>query len=99
MFANLKNEINIIVRLLLQRFKKLFNIVINVMIHEKYIIKDVVNKRKLRKYVQKIIRSTKNVELKFIYNDIDFNFRRNIKKFRNLDFNAFLNKLNESKYE
>ena len=54
MFVSLKNEINIIVRFLLQQFKILFNIIINAIIHEKYIMKNVVNERKLQKYVYSI---------------------------------------------
>ena len=106
MLASLENEIDMIVRLLLQRFKKSFNVVMNVMIHERYIMRDVVNRRESREYAQKIIRSAKNAGLNsiqnllnIIYNDIDLDLRRDIKRPRNPDLNAFLSELNESKYE
>ena len=56
----------------------------NNLIHQRYIIRNVVNQRESRKYVQKIIRLTKNVDIinvlnqfDFIYNDIDIEIRFN----------------------
>lgn len=38
-------------KLLILRFKELFNVIINVILHEYYTMKNVANKKKLRKYV------------------------------------------------
>ena len=35
----------------------------NVILHERYIMRDAVNRREFRKYAQKIARSVKNVDL------------------------------------
>ena len=106
MLASLGNGIDMIVRLLLQRFKKPFNVVMNVMIHERYIMRDAVSRREPREYAQKIIRSAKDAGLDsiqnlldIIYNGIDLDLRRDIKRPRNPDLNAFLSELDESKYE
>ena len=58
----MNNDVEQIVRLLIFRFKKSFNVTMNVILHERYIIRDAVNKREFRKYAQKIARSAKNVD-------------------------------------
>ena len=41
---------NELFRFLKIKFKKSFNIVVNVMMHEKYILRDVANRREFKKY-------------------------------------------------
>ena len=70
------------------------------MIRKKYILRDAVNRREFRKYVQRIIQLIKNVslnelqnQLNIIYNDINSSFKKNdIKKFKT-DMNVILNNL------
>ena len=76
------------------------------MLHEKYIIRDAINRREFRKYVQKMLRLIKNVELSLsknqfdvMFNDIDMKIRfSNIRRFKeNTTINNFLIDLNEFK--
>ena len=75
---------------------------------QKYILRDAINRRKSKKYVQKIIRATKNVEminvqnqLNLIYNDIDIEMRiddlRRLKT--KMTLNELLSDLNEFKHD
>ena len=78
------------------------------MLHEKYIIRDAINRREFRKYAQKILRLIKNVEfslsknqLNVMFNDIDMKIRfSNIRRFKkNTTINNFLTDLNEFKHD
>ena len=55
---------NELFRLLKSRFKILFNIIVNVIMYEKYTLRDAANRREFKKYAQKILRSVKNAGLK-----------------------------------
>ena len=80
----------------------------NNLIYQRYIIRNAINQRESRKYVQKIIRLIKNVnminvlnQLNLIYNNIDIEirsstFRRSKKK---VIVNDMLNDLNEYKHK
>ena len=83
-----------------------FNFTINVILHEKYIMKNAVNKRKPRKCIQKVIRSAKNVgfthtkiQFDIIYNVVDFELRRNFRRFDDASiFNTHFTNINNCKY-
>ena len=78
------------------------------LITQKYILRDAINRREFKKYVQKIIRATKNVEminvqnqLNFIYNDINIDeriddLRRSKTK---MTLNELLSDLNKFKHD
>ena len=76
------------------------------MLHERYVSKDVVNRRELREYAQKTTRSTKDAgfslarhQSDLIYNGVNVELRRNIKRPGiGFDLNGFLIDLNECKY-
>ena len=94
--------------LLLKRFKELFNIVLKLMTKEWYILKNIANRRELRKYAQKILQWVKNVslislqtQLDIIYNDINFSLKKNDIKFFKIILmilKNFLKQLNNYKY-
>ena len=76
--------------------------------HEKYIIRDAINRREFRKYVQKILRLIKDIDsiqltnqFDFMFNDIDLKIKAsNIRRFKNnIKFNEFLIDINEIKYD
>ena len=98
---------NELFRLLKIKFKKSFNIIVDAMMHEKYILRDVANRREFRKYAQRILRFVKDAELKdvqiqlnFIYNEINLNLRRDIKRLGvKATVNIFLTNLDELKYK
>ena len=65
------------------RFKTSSNIIFDALFNERYTLRDAINRREFRKYVQKIFRLIKDVnlnnvknQLNFIYNDIDNSFRK-----------------------
>ena len=103
-----QNELFEWVTLLHDRFKQSINVVMNNLIYQRYIIRNAINQRESRKYVQKIIRLIKNVnminvlnQLNLIYNNIDIEirsstFRRSKKK---VIVNDMLNDLNEYKHK
>ena len=76
--------------------------------HEKYIIRDAANRRKSRKYAQKIFRLIKDVDFTQIknqfdimFNDIDLKIKiSNIRRFKkHIKFNEFLIDINEIKHD
>ena len=78
------------------------------LITQKYILRDAINRRKLKKYVQKIIRTTKNIEktniqnqLNLIYNDININVRvDDLRRSKTkMILNELLSDLNKFKYD
>jgi hypothetical protein len=90
---------------LITRFKKLASIATVSLLRERYIMKNARRNRESRKYAQKIIRSTKSVELdsifnqlNIIYNEVEMKLRRDLRRLDNttiIDF--FLQKMNECK--
>ena len=96
------------IRLLHDRFKFFFNITLNALFNERYTLRDAINKREFKKYVQKILLLTKIVnlnsaknQLNIIYNEIDSSFRKkNVKRFKNDDIvNNMLKLLNDCKHD
>ena len=89
------------------RFKESLNVTLNVVLYERYTLRNVINRRKSREYEQKILRIIKDADLadvknqlNIIYNEIDLNLRRNIRRSRiDAIVNAFLIDLNEFKHE
>ena len=78
------------------------------LIIQKYILRDVINRRKFKKYTQKIIRATKNVEminvqnqLNFIYNNINIEIRVDdlYRSKTKMTLNKLLNDLNKFKHD
>ncbi len=74
----LKNEIEFWKRKLLKRFRKSVSVTMTSLRKEKYIMKDVKRRRKLKEYAEMILRAAKSIELIFninqiflIYNKID----------------------------
>ena len=63
LIINNNDQLNEWIYLLHDRFKTSFNIILKTFIKKKYILRDVVNHRKFRKYAQCIICLIKNVEL------------------------------------
>ena len=93
--------------MLYSRFKKFLHIVINALIREKYIIRDAINRREFREYVQKLFRFVKNIELTqlrnqldVIYNDIELKIRQfDIRRFKNdISLNDFLSNIDDVKH-
>ena len=93
--------------MLTNRFKESATVVIDAVLRERYIIRDASSRRESREYAQKILRSVKNTEmtliknqLDIVYNDIDLELRRDIKKPENaITINLFLMTLNDCKYK
>ena len=89
------------------KFKKLITIIIDVVFYERYIMRDAIFRRESRKYVQKILRSIKDVgmilirnQFDIIYNNLDLELRRDIKKSENfIMINVFLTTFDDNKYE
>ena len=77
------------------------------MMHEKYILRDVANRKEFKEYAQRILRFAKDAELKdvqiqlnLIYNEIDLDLRRDIKRLDvEVTVNIFLTDFDELKYE
>ena len=95
-------------RLLHDRFKFFFNIALNALLNERYTLRDAINKREFKKYVQKILLLTKNAnlnnaknQLNIIYNEIDSFFRKkDVKRLKNDDIvNSMLKLLNDCKHD
>ena len=95
-------------RLLHDCFKAFFNITLNALFNERYTLRDVVNRRELKKYIQKILLLTKNAsldsaknQLNIIYNDIDNSLRKSdVKRSKNDDIvNSMLKLLNDCKHD
>ena len=95
------------ISLLHRKFKQFINVIINNLIQQRYILRDVATQRESRKYVQKIIRLVKNVDmisvlnqLNFIYNDIDVDVRIDIlrRSKTNIIVNEMLDNMNEFKH-
>ena len=101
------NGVEQIVRLLISRFKESFNVAMNAILHERYIMRDAVNRREPREYAQKIARSAKDAgltgiqnQLDIMYNEIDLDLRRDVKRLRgDVIIDAFLTDLDEFKHE
>ena len=94
--------------MLYNRFKKSIYIIINLLIKKKYIIRDAVNRREPREYVQKMFRLVKNIDLIFLKNQLNFIFNKidlkvqasNIRRFKNdIIFNNFLIDINNVKHD
>ena len=95
-------------RLLHDRFKTSFNIILNALLNERYTMRDAVNRREFRKYAQKILLLIKNAnlnsaknQLNVIYNDIDSSLRKNDVKRSKVDdtINNMLELLNDCKHD
>ena len=80
------------------------------MIKEKYILRDAVNHRKSREYIQKMIRLIKDAglnllqnQLNIIYNDIDFSLRKkDVKRSKikaEVTLSNMMKNLNEAKHD
>ena len=96
------------INLLHNRFKQSINVVMNDLVQQRYTLRNVAVQRESRKYAQKIIRLTKNVDminvlnqLNFIYNDIDIDVRVDtLRRFKNsITINEMLNDMNEFKHD
>ena len=103
-----QNELFEWITLLHDRFKQSTNVAMNSLIHQRYIIRDAVDQREPRKYVQKVIRLAKDVDminvlnqLNLIYNDIDIEIRFDTlrRSRKRATINDMLNDLNEYKHE
>ena len=94
-------------RILVDRFRLLDNIAINVLLREKYILRDILQKREPREFIQKILRSTKDTsltrvknQLNIIYNGLDSNLRRNLRRLKtSISLNEYLKQLDNLKYD
>ena len=97
MTMNDENDLIEWITRLVGRFKEFNNITFQSLFIQRYTIRDVVNYREFREYVQKIIRVVKDVGMNFqnqlnlIYNDIDVNVRADI--MRRLRKKMILNEL------
>ena len=88
------------------RFKQFIEEAATNLIREKYIMRDILARRKSREYTQKIFRFVKDTnitsiknQLNFIYININLELRRDIKISKaNITINAFLNALDKYKY-
>ena len=77
------------------------------MLRKRYIICDIISRRESRKYAQKILRLIKNIniilvknQLNIIYNDINLELQRDVKKSKNVTIiNSFLINLDDNKYK
>ena len=82
-------------------------IIIDIIFYKRYIIRDINFWWKSRKYVKKILKLIKNANIIFIknqfniiYNDLNFEFKRNIKNLKNIiTINSFFTNLNNYKYK
>ena len=96
------------ISLLHRRFKQSINVTINSLIQQRYILRDAASQRESRKYVQKIIRLIKDVDmisvlnqLNFIYNDIDVDVRIDtLRRFKiSIIVSEMLDDMNEFKHD
>ena len=95
------------ISLLHDKFKQFINVVINNLMQQRYILKNVVAQREFRECAQKIIRLIKNVDMinvfnqfDFIYNDIDIDVRIDtLRRFKNNIINEMFNDMNEFKHD
>ena len=69
------------------KFKKPFTVIIDIILHEKHIIKNATNCREPREFVQKIIGAAKNagftetrIQFDIIYNAVEFELRRDLRR-------------------
>lgn len=77
------------------------------MLHEKYSLRDAINRREPREYAQKIIRSAKDADtsrpknqLDMIYNAVDSDLRRDLRKpEENSTISSYLAELNSHKHD
>ena len=90
------------------RFKTSFNITFDVLFNERYTLRNAINRREFKKYVQKFFRLIKNVnlnnvknQLNIIYNNINNSLRKkNIKRFKKkVTINDILKNLNDCKHD
>ena len=90
---------------LLKRFKKSTDVFINVILKERYTMKNARRNRKFREYAFKILRTIKFAKLKsisnqvaIIYNDFDIKFRRDFTKSINvITLESFFKEMNDFK--
>ena len=103
-----QKELSKWINLLHDKFKQFINVIMNNLIQQRYTIQDAATQRESRKYVQKIIRLIKNVDmistlnqLNLIYNDIDVNVRIDtLRRLKNsIIINEMLNDMNEFKHD
>ena len=96
------------ISLLHDRFKQSINVVMNNLMQQRYILRNVVTQREFREYAQKIIRLVKNAEmisvlnqLNFIYNGIDIDVRVDTlrRSKNNIIINEMLSDMNEFKHD
>ena len=93
--------------LLIARFKEPSNVAIDAVLRERYSLRDAIARREPREYAQKILRSAKDAgmsivktQLDIVYNGIDLELRRDIKKpGADATVNSFLKELDECKHE
>ena len=105
--TRLGNSVEEWTTLLLGRFKQPTTIAIDVVLRERYTMRDASSRREPREYAQKILRSAKDAgmtlvknQLDIIYNGLDLELRRDIKKPEDATtINSFLTTLNDCKQE
>lgn len=93
--------------LLTGRFKEPATVAIDAVLRERYTIRDASSRRESREYAQKILRSVKDAgmtlvknQLDIVYNGIDLELRRDIKKSEDaITINSFLMTLDDCKHE
>jgi len=101
-----ENDVNKWIHALIKRFRKQSCIALNMIIKERYIMKDVQHHQESCKYAQIILRAVKSTKLNFIfnqlsiiYNDIDLKFQRNrMISTLVIKINDFLHDKNNRKY-
>ena len=90
---------------LLNRFKKSINVFMNIILKEKYTMKDARRRKKFLKYAAIILRATKSADFEsianqiiIIYNEFDIEFQRDlIKLFNVFSLDSFLRNINDCK--
>ena len=90
---------------MIQQFKQQAVTITVSFLKESYIMKNARKLRKSKKYVQKIIRLAKSIQMKsifnqlnIIYNDVKVKFRKNFKRLINMNtINEYLKEINECK--
>ena len=96
------------ISLLHRKFKQSINVIMNSLIQQRYILRDVASQRESREYAQKIIRLIKDVDmisvlnqLNFIYNDIDVDVRIDtLRRFKtSITISEMLDDMNEFKHD
>ena len=103
-----QKELSEWINLLFAKFKQFINVIMNDLMQQRYTFRDAIAHRESRKYVQKIIRLIKDVDmtnvlnqLNLIYNDIDVDVRIDtFRRFKNsIIINEMLNDMNEFKHD